>query len=787
MAQDDWKSRIIPKEGITTLALGPEAYVETRDPRYVSDAYQYYLQGMGDPAGATVPAATVAQVPAAPIIPQTGGGGGDLLDQLETNAGIDATPPAMDQAAAIAAMTTDDARRGIDTTMPDNLTTDMGAESFVDRTPDYSNVGLTSPKRSAQDIVTRTEPVNLIEQDIGSQHPVAINRGTTITGTRPPDFVAGAQTFTEPVPGSIGNIKLQARGKVTTTPDQVDQSMPPMLGDRGLSMDDMSGALDAPYGVNPDTGVPYETPRSIADQNKELGMTFTEPATTLGGKINSAFENVKGKGTEAIGELRDKLVALGGKVKEGFENIVDFGGTQIDVGKTLATGALNYLGKNLFGPIGSVLGTALEALPPGGPTFQTSKAIEVGLAAPGQTQDKYGINTQSMFGDYSKYNIDRVEELENNMEKSQAKYIAKHGSLNAINEYGKNWEGMNKRNLQELKDRKEYVDRLGDVKGDQPGMTIAEELGLMDKIDPGLRVGQKEEDKDFGLDIDTAVDEFAGLEGIDDDVDTEKTLATDKWNTGAFTDYDIDISEDPDITFEKGPKEKPTGEWDPGVGSKGMDIDTGVDDFAGLGRDDKGGFEPEGGFVDQGGLGEFGTGTSTSRVSRTDADYGQFGRAQQRQAEETKGGGGGGGGDGCFLKGTPVTMADGSTKAVEQVDLGDNVAKGGKVFATGKFLVDNLHDYKGIKVSGSHMVNEDGNWTRVEDSKHGKPLGDDEHTVYVFGAENRRILINDILFTDYFEVTDQEKLLKYEDKFFDNWKIYANKEDINNINTLNAV
>ena len=59
---------------------------------------------------------------------------------------------------------------------------------------------------------------------------------------------------------------------------------------------------------------------------------------------------------------------------------------------------------------------------------------------------------------------------------------------------------------------------------------------------------------------------------------------------------------------------------------------------------DKEEFDPGAGFVDQGGLGEFGTGTSTSRISRTDADYGQFGRAQQRQAEETKGGGGGGGG-----------------------------------------------------------------------------------------------------------------------------------------------
>ena len=125
-------------------------------------------------------------------------------------------------------------------------------------------------------------------------------------------------------------------------------------------------------------------------------------------------------------------------------------------------------------------------------------------------------------------------------------------------------------------------------------------------------------------------------------------------------------------------------------------------------------------------------------------------------------------------------------KPVEQVDLGNKVAIGGKVFATGKFLVENLHDYKGIKVSGSHMVNEDNKWVRVEDSKHGKPLGDDEHTVYVFGSENRRILINGILFTDYFETKEQEKLIDDEKDFFDNWKSYDKKIDLDNINTLNA-
>ena len=141
---------------------------------------------------------------------------------------------------------------------------------------------------------------------------------------------------------------------------------------------------------------------------------------------------------------------------------------------------------------------------------------------------------------------------------------------------------------------------------------------------------------------------------------------------------------------------------------------------------------------------------------------------------------------GCFIKGTLVTMADGSTKPVEQVDLGDEVAEGGSVFAVGRFLNTELYDYKGVKVSGSHMVNEDNVWMRVKDTKHGKSLGDDLNTVYVFGSENRRILINGILFTDYFEVTEQDQLINNEKDFFNNWKSYGNTIDEHNVNTLNA-
>jgi len=148
--------------------------------------------------------------------------------------------------------------------------------------------------------------------------------------------------------------------------------------------------------------------------------------------------------------------------------------------------------------------------------------------------------------------------------------------------------------------------------------------------------------------------------------------------------------------------------------------------------------------------------------------------------------GSGGSGGGCFIAGTMITMADGSQKAVETVDIGDSVAVGGKVFATGKFLINNLYDYQGIQVSGTHMVKEDGNWTRVENSKKGISLGSDDAIVYVFGSENRRIIINGIEFTDYFELSEQQELVNHGEEFFSNWQDHDRQIHDKNVNILNA-
>jgi hypothetical protein len=152
----------------------------------------------------------------------------------------------------------------------------------------------------------------------------------------------------------------------------------------------------------------------------------------------------------------------------------------------------------------------------------------------------------------------------------------------------------------------------------------------------------------------------------------------------------------------------------------------------------------------------------------------------------SSGTGGSGGGGGCFIAGTMISMNDGSLKPVEQVDIGDTVSVGGKVFATGKFLIDNLYDYNGIQVSGTHMVKEDGAWTRVEDSRLGVSLGDDEVIVYVFGSENRRIIINNTEFTDYFELSEQQELTNHGEQFFSNWQDHDRQIHDKNVNILNA-
>ena len=548
----------------------------------------------------------------------------------------------------------------------------------------------------------------------------------------------------------------------TSTPQEINietaiepQAVNTILGPDGITYDAVTGNpiyedLDAQAAA---------TDLQVAD----LPLEQTNQILEI---INNAGNNIEGALTE--------LGKIPGAVVDKFNETVDVFGKKINVGKTIASALVN---KAVGAPVSlvfDVIGSLASNLPSGISTT-TNKAREVGLLTGDNTvtQDIYGINTQSAFGDYDKYNVDRVEQLEGIVADQLSR-----GLTNTIQ-------------MRELEDRKEYVDRSGaggDIQPDATDIDIAADSFLGDGA-----VAEDAQD----LNLMDVKDDMAGINtgdaSIAEQIAKENRIEETSDYDGPSVDtgpigpqFEDQSYSDPGVDAEEN---QPGGDG-PGT-SSGPSGPTGNYEGAGVGGPAGQGSPQSTGPTDKPGGADAGTesfgnenvGGSPTGISGPPS---QGGTATTGPSGPPSQGGGGGGGDGCFLAGTLVTMADGSTKPVEQVDLKDNVAEGGKVFATGKFLVENLHDYKGIKVSGSHMVNEDNKWVRVENSKHGKSLGDDEHTVYVFGSENRRILINGILFTDYFEVKEQEKFLENEKKFFKNWKQFSNEHNESNLNILNA-
>ena len=120
---------------------------------------------------------------------------------------------------------------------------------------------------------------------------------------------------------------------------------------------------------------------------------------------------------------------------------------------------------------------------------------------------------------------------------------------------------------------------------------------------------------------------------------------------------------------------------------------------------------------------------------------------------KSKGSGGFGGlGDGaggaCFEPNTYIKMQDGSEKKIKDVQLGD-LTKGGKVTGVLQFEpIDDIHEYNGVIVAGSHFVKEGNEFIMVQDSPESIKI-DKIPVVYSLDTSNRRIFINDIEFADY--------------------------------------
>ncbi len=111
----------------------------------------------------------------------------------------------------------------------------------------------------------------------------------------------------------------------------------------------------------------------------------------------------------------------------------------------------------------------------------------------------------------------------------------------------------------------------------------------------------------------------------------------------------------------------------------------------------------------------------------------------------------------CFHPDTQVEMANGSTKAICKIRIGDET-KGGLVIATTRGLGQGFYWYNGVLVTAKHAVKEDGVWVRIEDSKNGRLFPYLTEVVCNLVTEKHRIWANGIEFADEYENDNYENL-----------------------------
>ncbi len=296
------------------------------------------------------------------------------------------------------------------------------------------------------------DPQDFAQEDYGIYDPPELGGVDGMSGGQ---ATPGAEFADQNPYGGTGTMDDLGADTFDTMPQE---SPVATFGDTTTGLEDYVEGIDLTTGL-PKTPAIDTTPD--APPSLGFGNAYEEPMSlenVIGTDANVGFvdtpeqqqgflQDVLGRAGQTVEGALTELGKVPGAVVDFANQTVDLFGQKLNVGKTLASAAIN---KVVGGPI-SLVFDAIGALGiEGGPTLQTEKADSIGLLNPNATggyQDKYGINTQSAFGDYDQYNIDRVEQLED--------IVADQKKRNLTNTI----------QMQELEDRKEY-NRISGVGGD---------------------------------------------------------------------------------------------------------------------------------------------------------------------------------------------------------------------------------------------------------------------------------------------------------------------------------
>lgn len=108
----------------------------------------------------------------------------------------------------------------------------------------------------------------------------------------------------------------------------------------------------------------------------------------------------------------------------------------------------------------------------------------------------------------------------------------------------------------------------------------------------------------------------------------------------------------------------------------------------------------------------------------------------------------------CYVAGTLIRMSDGTLKAVEEIELGDDLMLGGDVLGRGEAYGVDLRHYRGTVVESNHAVFEDGKFIRVRDSIHGQLRFVGDARVYPIVTMTHVMVLKTHIAADFAEIED---------------------------------
>jgi len=113
----------------------------------------------------------------------------------------------------------------------------------------------------------------------------------------------------------------------------------------------------------------------------------------------------------------------------------------------------------------------------------------------------------------------------------------------------------------------------------------------------------------------------------------------------------------------------------------------------------------------------------------------------------------------CFDKNTKLTMKNGTSKIISEVELGERLINNNLI--TSKIVVESkgsvIYNLNNVLVSDSHMVKYENKWIRVDEHPNAIRIEQyNEPYLYCINTENKIIEINNVVFSDWDEIYDDD-------------------------------